>query len=939
MTSPMIRIFILLILAGGTSFSQNSAGEGLGSILDSEGSIKSGLNGSFNASGYDMQLDPETGKPFFRPVANPNSTTSTITWGTIAPGYGVSGAPPNNGTSVSIRAIAVDGTNIYVGGGFPVVAGMRVNGIAKWNGTSWSNVGAGVNGSVYTLKMDGSNLYAGGQFTSAGGVNASNIAKWNGTSWSALGDGLNQQVLSLEIYNGELHAGGWFTQSGLNTAHKIAKWDGDSWTTVGPQIGGAPMNIWIHALKTVGSDLYMGGIFVSIDGVTMRNIARWNGSSWSALGDGFNNTVFSLAHNNGILYAGGSFTKNSSATVTLNYIAAWDGLNWSPLQNTVNGTVNALYHDGTHLYAGGSFFSAGPANTPGIARWDGSSWSALGTGVSDGVLALAKTDGKLLIGSVSGYSFVEWNGTSYSTTDHRFDAVSDNVLVRAICIIGSSVFIGGKFTRINGIEANSIAKWDGSAWTPLGTGTPGEVRTLETDGINLYAGGTFSSIGGNSITGVAKWNGTAWSDLGGGVNGTVYDLGYADGKLYAGGTFSIAGGISASRIAVYNGTGWAALGSGVDNVVSAIEINGSDIYVAGYFINAGGSPASRLAKWNGSTWSALGAGVDNAVFDLQFSGTTLYAAGQFLNAGGNPANRIAKWDGSSWSPLGSGVGNIIYKIAVLNNFVYAVGLFSTAGGNSARYIAKWDGTAWLSIGNLDWAAYTIVPSWEQQGFLIGGSFLAFDYDQTTIAGRLAKFTDSDNPLPVELVSFSGALRNNAIQLNWQTATEVDNHGFEIEKRTTKSDWQKIGFVEGHGTSNSPKYYSFTDKSVLSGEKYQYRLKQIDGDGTFTYSNIIEIEASAITGFTLEQNYPNPFSAGSLSGNTETVIRFALPVAGDVRLDVYNSAGERIKTLVEGFREAGVYSVRYSAEGLASGIYFYNLEAGGSRLTGKMLLLR
>nr|MBP9122528.1 T9SS type A sorting domain-containing protein [Ignavibacteriaceae bacterium] len=194
-------------------------------------------------------------------------------------------------------------------------------------------------------------------------------------------------------------------------------------------------------------------------------------------------------------------------------------------------------------------------------------------------------------------------------------------------------------------------------------------------------------------------------------------------------------------------------------------------------------------------------------------------------------------------------------------------------------------------------------------------------------------------LPVELVSFSGALRNNAIQLNWQTATEVDNHGFEIEKKSTKSDWLKIGFVEGHGTSNSPKYYSFTDKSVLSGEKYQYRLKQIDGDGTFTYSNIIEIEASAITGFTLEQNYPNPFSAGSLSGNTETVIRFALPVAGDVRLDVYNSAGERIKTLVEGFREAGVYSVRYSAEGLASGIYFYNLEAGGSRLTGKMLLLR
>lgn len=931
MTTSMIRIFILLILAVGTSFSQNSAGEGLGSILDSEGSIKSGLNGSFNASGYDMQLDPETGKPFFQPVANPNSTTSTITWGTIAPGYGVSGTPPNNGTSVSIRAIAVDGTNIYVGGGFPVVAGMRVNGIAKWNGTSWSTVGTGVNGSVYTLKMDGSNLYAGGQFTAAGGVNASNIAKWNGTSWSALGDGLNQQVLSLEIYNGELHAGGWFTQSGLNTAHKIAKWDGASWTTVGPQIGGAPNNIWIHALKTVGSNLYMGGIFVSIDGVTMRNIAKWNGSSWSALGDGFNNTVYSLAHNNGILYAGGSFTKNSSATVTLNYIAAWDGT-WSPLQNTVNGTVNALYHDGTHLYAGGSFFSAGPANTPGIARWDGSAWSALGTGVSDGVLALAKTDGKLLIGSVSGYSFVEWNGTSYSTTDHRFDAVSDNVLVRAICIIGSSVFIGGKFTRINGIEANSIAKWDGSAWTPLGIGTPGEIRTLETDGINLYAGGTFSSIGGNSITGVAKWNGTTWSDLGGGVNGTVYDLGYADGKLYAGGTFSIAGGKSASRIAAYNGTGWAALGSGVNSTVFTVEVNGTDIYVGGDFNTAGGATANRIAKWNGSVWSTLGLGFNGSVNDIEISGSSIFAGGAFTTADGLVANRIAKWDGSTWSPLGSGVGNIIYKIAVLDNFVYAVGLFSTAGGNSARYIAKWDGTAWLSIGNLDWAAYTIVPSWEQQGFLIGGSFLAFDYDQTTIAGRIAKFTDSDNPLPVELVSFSGSLRNDAIHLNWETATEVDNYGFEVERKTVKSDWLKIGFIDGHGTSNSPKYYSFSDNTVQSGEKYLYRLKQIDGDGSFTYSNIIEISASAITGYTLEQNYPNPF-------NPETVIRFALPVAGDVKLEVFDIQGEKVTTITEGFHEAGVHSLKFNADGLGSGIYFYTLTSGERSLTRKLTIMK
>jgi hypothetical protein len=212
MTSPMIRIFILLILAVGTSFSQNSAGEGLGSILDSEGSIKSGLNGSFNASGYDMQLDPETGKPFFRPVANPNSTTSTIEWGKLTSGVGVMGVA--NATNTIVRAILVIGADIYIGGQFRSIMNVRCNGIAKWDGSAWNPVGTGVEGHLYALEYDGTNLYAAGQFSSAGGVAALNVAKWNGTSWTALGAGLNQYVEDLEMFQGNLYAGGWFTASG-----------------------------------------------------------------------------------------------------------------------------------------------------------------------------------------------------------------------------------------------------------------------------------------------------------------------------------------------------------------------------------------------------------------------------------------------------------------------------------------------------------------------------------------------------------------------------------------------------------------------------------------------------------------------------------------------------------------------------------------------------
>jgi len=214
--------------------------------------------------------------------------------------------------------------------------------------------------------------------------------------------------------------------------------------------------------------------------------------------------------------------------------------------------------------------------------------------------------------------------------------------------------------------------------------------------------------------------------------------------------------------------------------------------------------------------------------------------------------------------------------------------------------------------------------------IYGGDFLVSNGNIFT--QRIAKFTDSDNPLPVELTSFSGSFMNAAVRLNWQTATEVDNYGFEIERKDASTEWRKIGFVEGHGISNSPKYYSLSDNSVTKGTAYSYRLIQIDGDGSFTYSHIINISTGVVSDYTLEQNFPNPF-------NPETVILFALPTPGEITLEVFNTQGEKVAVLTDGYHEAGVHSVRFKAEGLASGVYFYTLFSDKTQITKKLTILR
>jgi len=187
-------------------------------------------------------------------------------------------------------------------------------------------------------------------------------------------------------------------------------------------------------------------------------------------------------------------------------------------------------------------------------------------------------------------------------------------------------------------------------------------------------------------------------------------------------------------------------------------------------------------------------------------------------------------------------------------------------------------------------------------------------------------------VPVELVSFTASVAANVVTLSWSTATELNNSGFEIERSSDNTIWRTIGFKEGNGTTSEPQQYSYSD--LLLGKapsKLYYRLKQLDFNGSFEYSGIVEVEI-APTEFSLAQNYPNPF-------NPITAISYQLPMNSFVTLKVYDVLGNEVATLVNEEKSAGVHEVEFNATELGSGVYFYTLKADEFLSTKKMILLR
>ncbi len=208
-----------------------------------------------------------------------------------------------------------------------------------------------------------------------------------------------------------------------------------------------------------------------------------------------------------------------------------------------------------------------------------------------------------------------------------------------------------------------------------------------------------------------------------------------------------------------------------------------------------------------------------------------------------------------------------------------------------------------------------------------------DFPSTRTAGSVDYFdliTFVPPVVPVELTSFSAVAAGNKVELKWNSATEINNSGYEIERSSDNANFVKIGFIHGHGTTTQANEYSFIDNNA-SGHLY-YRLKQVDFDGTFKYSKAIEVNVSRPVDFSLNQNYPNPF-------NPSTTIGYSIPENSFVTIKIFDVLGNEVASLVNSQMEAGEHSINFNASNLSSGIYYYQINAGNNIAIKKLMLLK
>jgi trimeric autotransporter adhesin len=467
-------------------------------------------------------------------------------------------------------------------------------------------------------------------------------------------------------------------------------------------------------------------------------------------------------------------------------------------------------------------------------------------------------------------SFAQWDNSPGQP------GVTSTGWPRAAYANSDYLYLGGNFTEINGVQANRIVRFDGSAWETMGDG-------LASDGVLIfeYDYGDGPVLHASALmNGLFRWDGETWVNAG--ITGAgvvsswaVYDNGTGP-TLYVGGNFTRASDRNANRIVRWNTetSQWDAIGSGVNGPVSTMVVwddgSGEALYLGGNFNTSGGVSTPYVSRLRGDVFEDVGGGMATGTSGLNIpaikslvvwddgSGEKLYAGGQFGEAGGTEARFMAAWDGNAWAPVGSGFSAPVEALVISGgqngDFLYAGGQFASVVPSIAvNRIVRWDGENWQRLFRADSLAYgtggfvNAMADWttaDDRVLVVGGQFL-------NVSG-----------LPANRVAF---YREQALGTGGPVS--IDDQGFGIP-------------------------------------------------GVFT----------------LHQNYPNPF-------NPSTNIRFELPESVPVKLEVFTITGQRVAVLVNETRSAGHHTVSFDASLQTSGMYIYRLQAGAYSATGKMMLLK
>jgi hypothetical protein len=468
-----------------------------------------------------------------------------------------------------------------------------------------------------------------------------------------------------------LVAGGAFSHIGRAHAEGIAAWDGSAWHP----LGAAPS---LSFLDVVDGGLYASASF---DGVDF--LRRWNGNTWIALGGSGPTTA--LVSFNGSLTAGGFGFRTSDGS-DIHGAFSWDGTAWRELSG-LSGDPSHQFPQVTGLavlngllYACGNFSVGGEPFC--LARWDGAAWFG----------------------------------------------VSSAPNLSSIRVFGDDLLVAGQFSVIGGVAAHNIARWDGTAFHPLGDGVVGgpygSARIVAGVDGGVVVGGSFQTAGGAVANNIAVWDGRSWAAFGIGLDPGASCGAVFNGSLFVGGDFTGSGDQILSRLARWDGGSWQPIGTGMNDVPQALTVCDPDaagpalqaLYAGGLFREAGGARVDGIGGWNGTNWASLGWGTDGNVYaftlwDPDGGGplsAQLVAGGGFAHTGSDSTGqietgRVARWDGTAWHAIGQGLGQQadarVNALTTLDGDLVAAGYIDVDGSGEQNRVARWDGAAWQSMGN------------------------------------------------------------------------------------------------------------------------------------------------------------------------------------------------------------------------------------------------
>jgi hypothetical protein len=511
----------------------------------------------------------------------------------IARWNGVSWQPLGTGNPNGVSALRVFNGQLLAAG----------IGVRRWTGTSWVAFGPNLTGTVNTLAIYQDELVAGGSFQTTPGGPTDEVARWDGAAWQPVGGGMNDSVNTLVEFHEELVAGGLFTTVEGVSAWRMARWNGVSWSPVFPGPGIPARRC--DTLVIYNGELYAGGAGVKPSGMHDEEVGRWTGAKWEYVGNGIDAVVYDLATYHDDLIVGGWFS--TAGDIAAHGIARRDSAGvWHDMGGIIGGeefVFDLVVYDDV-LLASGSFNTIGGVPVANLAQWDGVTWQPFG---GQAVGKLLVHDGELYApGSFGPQELVaRWNPAVQNW--QPIGAFPPNSGITCLTMFNGDLIAGG----IGGIGVNaSVWRWDFDApgtWQPVGQHLGyGLIQTLGVYNGELLVGG-YSDSSGGPPEGLARFNGSAWAPLGGGLylgNESpdeilaVFDLREVNGDLMVAGTFSYAGAqqytpdaVAAFHVARWDGTNWHALGTGTNDAVVSLHEHKGDLLVAG------GQPNGHWARW------------------------------------------------------------------------------------------------------------------------------------------------------------------------------------------------------------------------------------------------------------------------------------------------------------------------------------------------------